>query len=144
MKTFKEFISEASVKIRRKRITVTKPDRAAGDVLVNVNTKEFDRAWANDHDFYIGKGGKGGIKGRYEKFGNFVLGGEMDIGDGIKIPMDPAESIESSEVYVTGDGRIQFTNGRHRFAWLRDHGAKKIPVAMNKESYENAKRHALV
>jgi hypothetical protein len=33
------------------------------------------------------------------------------------------------------------TNGRHRFAFLRDHGVKAIPVAMQPDSIENARRH---
>ena len=27
------------------------------------------------------------------------------------------------------DGIIAFTDGRHRFSWLRDHGVKTLPVA---------------
>ena len=34
------------------------------------------------------------------------------------------------------DGEVGFTDGRHRFAWLRDRGLESMPVAVSKESLE--------
>lgn len=54
------------------------------------------------------------------------------------------DSIEVPEVYVDQDGIASFTNGRHRFAYMRDIGLKRIPVAMSRESANNAKKHSLL
>ena len=66
---------------------------------------------------------------RYERFGQFIA--EHD-------------AIEAAEVYVHEDGQVGFTNGRHRYAWLRDQGLTSIPVAMTPESVANAKRHGIL
>ena len=50
-------------------------------------------------------------------------------------------SIEAPEVTVQDNGRVGFTNGRHRYAWLRDQGITSIPMAMTPESVANAKRY---
>ena len=124
-------------------IKVTKPSRASNQVLVNVNTKVFDKAFSRDRDMYIGVKGKGGIGKRYEMFDTFVKGGMIDIG-GVDIHQDPTPSIESPEVDVDINGNVSFTNGRHRWAWLRDQGAKIIPVAMMKSSVVNAKKFGMI
>jgi 2'-5' RNA ligase len=49
--------------------------------------------------------------------------------------------MEASEVTVNEDGKVGFTNGRHRYAWLRDQGLTSIPVSMDPESVKNAKKH---
>ena len=49
---------------------------------------------------------------RYKKFGAWLNRGEA-----VEIPWVGLE-----------DGEICFTNGRHRFAWLRDHGLQSIPI----------------
>lgn len=33
-------------------------------------------------------------------------------------------------VYVSEDGQVSFTDGRHRFAWFRDRGVKAMPVTV--------------
>lgn len=30
-------------------------------------------------------------------------------------------------------GALSFVNGRHRFAWMRDHGATAIPICVDEE-----------
>jgi hypothetical protein len=50
-----------------------------------------------------------------------------------KIPMP--------HVYVGQDGVVSFTDGRHRFAWFRDHGVTAIPVTVStKKDVEIARR----
>lgn len=50
-----------------------------------------------------------------------------------KIPMP--------HVYVGVDGQVSFTDGRHRFAWFRDHGVRAIPVTVaTKNDVEIAQR----
>lgn len=97
--------------------------------LVNVNVKKFDKEWSKDTEFYIGKNGKGQIHNRYQDFIEFLT-------------TDPEVRgpIEASEVHVNEFGKPGFVNGRHRFAVLRDLGAKTIPVAMISEGVINAKK----
>lgn len=105
--------------------------------LVLVDTDKFDKMWReSDPDFYIGQGGVGGIKNRYKNFIAFLM-------------IEPEQREENygpvmaSEVSVSNN-KIIFTNGRHRFSVLRDVGVKKIPVAMNKNSIDNAKKIGIV
>jgi hypothetical protein len=49
--------------------------------------------------------------------------------------------IPMPHVYVGEDGEVSFTDGRHRFAWFRDHGVKAIPVTVaTKKDAEIARR----
>lgn len=97
-----------------------------GDVLVDVNVQAFDASWKRDTDFYVAPGGQGGIGKRYAGFGQFLI--------------TTKEAIESSEVYVDATGQVTFSNGRHRFAVLRDQGATTIPVAMSPDAILNARK----
>ena len=100
----------------------------AGDQVVMVDPKKVDRYWREDASYYVPKSGKGGgaIKGRYDRFGKWIE--------------SAGEPVEMSEmglrVSTLKDGtevvEVGFDNGRHRFAWLRDHGAGSIPVAVDK------------
>lgn len=145
MKTFKNYIDESHhIKLNGKSVNITLPSRSKEDTLVIINTTKFDNAFKKDKDFYIGKGGVGSIKGRYKGFELFALGGKEELVPGVSIDHLPTNSIEASEVYVDKDGNVSFTNGRHRYAWMRDHGIKDIYVAMNNQSIENAKRHGLI
>jgi hypothetical protein len=84
------------------------------EMVVWVDPAKIDAGWASDKDFYVGMGGTvSAIAGRYERFGNWFKGGAP---------------VEMSEVGFDHSGRPFFSNGRHRFAWMRDHGAQAIPV----------------
>ncbi|WP_375234404.1 plasmid fertility inhibition factor family protein [Burkholderia pseudomallei] len=37
------------------------------------------------------------------------------------------------------DGTVSFTDGRHRFAWLRDHGLRALPVEVDQDSVETCR-----
>ena len=110
-----------------------KPERAADDELVLVNVARFDKAFQQDTGFYVGAGGEGGIKGRYDRFGRWL---DKDFGNRYRI--------KAPEVYVDADGKVSFTNGRHRYAWLRDHGVTTMPMAMPKEAAARARAHGLI
>lgn len=143
MKQFKVFVkalNEESVTVKGKKIKVEKPLRARKDKLVWVDAKKFDAAFKKDTDFYIGPGGAGGIKGRYPRFELFLFGGKEQLTKDISIPYTGSDSMEVSEVSVNDEGKVGFINGRHRYAWLRDQGLKKIPVAMSKDSIKNAEK----
>lgn len=126
-----QWTKTGSVMVGDRDVTVTLPLRAkkAGDKLVSLDVAAFDQEFQRQTGFYLGKGGTGGIGIRYERFGDFIA---------------QNDSIEAAEVTVREDGSVGFTNGRHRYAWLRDHGVTAIPVAMTTESVEHAKRHGLL
>lgn len=96
--------------------------------LVNVNVNKFDELFKKS-DYYIGHLGKGQIKNRYENFGHWFNHSK----DALHAP------------YVSfNDKEPEFTNGRHRYAWLRDNGVKTIPMTMNKVDKEKAIKFGLV
>jgi len=116
----------ASIRVGDREIAVVKPARARDDQLVPLNVVAFDTEFQREQGFYLGVGGIGGIGTRYQRFGDFIAS---------------HDSIEAAEVSVQENGRVGFTNGRHRYAWLRDQGLTTIPVAMTPESVRNAKKH---
>ncbi len=83
-----------------------------------VSVKKIDRSWRKDVGFHIGCGGtKHAIAGRYRRFGRWIRRREP-----IWMP-----------AVCLGDEDIAFTDGRHRFAWLRDHGVRFLPVQVPPE-----------
>jgi len=139
MISFTTFLNESVLKVKNKSVSVVSADR---NKLVSINIKKFDEAFKKS-DMFIGPGGSGSIHGRYKRFGIFVFGGVEDIG-GIKIPSKGVDSIEAPQVSVNNSGEISFTNGRHRYAWLRDNKADKIFVSMDPISIKNAKEFGYI
>jgi 8-oxo-dGTP pyrophosphatase MutT (NUDIX family) len=93
-------------------------------VLVWVDVGKLDAAWrASSGDFYIGPGGTGAAIGdRYADFGDFVATGR---------------AIEASRVsYTAWNDGVTFGDGRHRFAWLRDHGERAVALAVPREQVD--------
>ena len=107
-------------------------DEDEGRQLVKINVPAFDAAWRNGShaNQYIGAQGHGGIKGRYERFGQWLSTAN--------------QPIEASTVGVDDAGSVSFYNGRHRYCYLRDHGAKTIMVAMDPTSLRNAKKYKII
>jgi hypothetical protein len=101
---------------------------ASGDKLVTIDAKAFDRQFARETEFYVGPhgSGSGGIAGRYGRFQDYLASHDR---------------FQASEVGVMPNGQVNFTNGRHRYAVLRDAGLRGIPLAMDSESVRNARRH---
>lgn len=83
-------------------------------VWVDVARAEADLA---DGLLYVGRFGAGGIDDRYQRFGEFAA---------------RDEPIEQPRAYIDAADRIAFSNGRHRWAWLRDHGIAEIPVSVRR------------
>ena len=93
------------------------------DSVVWVDVEQLDIAWRCT-DQYVGLGGTGAaIAGRYKRFGEWLAHTE-------KAVMMPT-------IGLCDDGEVSFTDGRHRFAWLRDRGLKRIPAAVDKVSLES-------
>jgi hypothetical protein len=119
---------KTKIKLKNKELPVTMhPIEAKNrNEIAHINPETFDKAFAKTDWQYVGKKGKGGIEGRYEKFADWVK---------------DALSMHASNASVNKEGGIVFGDGRHRYAYLRDEGVKEIPMSMDKESIEHAKRH---
>lgn len=91
-----------------------------GDITVVVDVEALDAAWAKS-DQYIGPGGtRNGIVDRYNRFNEWMKQGHV---------------IEQPEIGLAHNDPtvVQFGNGRHRFAALRDAGVKTMPISVLKE-----------
>lgn len=105
-------------------------DELENRLLVPIHVENFDKKFKNDWA-YVGKGGSGGIKTRYGDFGSWLKD-------------NPDTHIEAPLVGVDTDGNVSFTNGRHRYAYMRDNGVSHIPVSLSHSDYQNAVKHNLV
>jgi hypothetical protein len=84
----------------------------AGDIPVWVDVPKLDIAWQRDRRHYLSPD-KAPLTHKYRRFGEWIANGH---------PIwRPLVSFK--------DNVIAFTDGRHRFAWLRGHGVKAVPVA---------------
>ncbi|MBN3744807.1 hypothetical protein G3N96_05070 [Burkholderia sp. Se-20373] len=79
----------------------------------------LDASWRKTLD-YVGQGGSGSNQdGKYSRVGDYLA---RAIGkDRIPVPS-----------LALVDGEAVFTDGRHRFAWLRDHGLRALPVEVGR------------
>ncbi len=93
------------------------------DVIVWVDVCKLDSSWKNDQPYYIGPGVIGPGNGERYKYDNFGLW--LALENAVWMPQVCLE-----------DGYVTFADGRHRFAWLRDHGMKSLPVAVCRECHE--------
>jgi hypothetical protein len=112
-----------------KREIAWRPERLAkdDDEVVWLDIAKFDELWRGDIDFYIEP--KKGIYNRYADVGNWIMAGN-DVG----LP-----SVYGDRFFAD-TGAVSFVNGRHRFSWVRDHGARAIPVIMDKNDCAEIKR----
>lgn len=86
------------------------------EIIIWVDLTKLDNSWKKDKGNYVGRGGtENAIKNRYHDFGEWLKKG---------IP------VQMPEVYIR-DNEVKFINGRHRFSWMRDHGAHSIPVVLS-------------
>lgn len=80
------------------------------DVALWLDVAKVDAAWQRT-DQYIVPGGANGQDRRYTKAGEWFA----------KSPFSDMLVID-----LQSEGQIIFSDGRHRFSWLRDNGAKAI------------------
>lgn len=85
----------------------------SGDIPVWVSVTKLEHEWRRSVTEYIGAGGDNGMPGKYDHFAEWIMS---------------AKYVEMPEVCLV-DGFVRFNNGRHRFAWLRDHGMTALQVA---------------
>lgn len=98
-------------------------DDVTPDPVVWTAVDLLDRAWRSVED-YVGPAGVGSNQpGKYERVGDFLrqYAGKLRI-------------FVPHITLVHGD--VWFTDGRHRFAWLRDRGLQAVPIEVSEESLE--------
>lgn len=96
-------------------ITWEHPKRQ-GEVPVWIDIQALDHSWAQD-ELHVGQGGEGGMKRRYVGFGEWIASATVPV--------------QMPEISLGHRNEVVFTNGRHRFSWLRDHGAEAMPVLVD-------------
>lgn len=84
----------------------------SGDVSVLVSVEKIEHEWRRSTDKYIRTGCENGMLRKYEIFEKWIMSAKY-----VKMP----------EVCIVNDF-VQFNNGRHRFAWLRDHGMTALRI----------------
>lgn len=104
-----------------------KPERSSGDAIVWIDVAKLDRVWRHSSG-YVGVAGTGRddvTRRRYVKFGKWIL--------------RRTQPIHMPHLgFVAGE--VGFVNGRHRFAWLRDHGVSALPVTTHPENTGRLRR----
>lgn len=96
------------------------------DPVIWAAVESLDAVWRGTPE-YVGRKGLGSDQdGRYEAVGQFL---RSAIG---------ARPIFIPTVSMV-DGTVSFTDGRHRFAWLRDHGLRALPVEVDEDSIETCR-----
>jgi hypothetical protein len=117
------------VNVGGKEINMT-PDKyfnGRSHAVVMVDVAKFEKQYQLDAGFYVGKGGAGGIGGRYEAFGKWL-------NKGLPVEMSIAAVNPNT-------GIPNFVNGRHRWAYLRDQGATHLPVQIDKANLKHFINH---
>lgn len=88
------------------------------DAEVWVDVAKVEAAWLRGGHAYVGPGAPTDQHYRYERFGQFLA--------------TTTQPIHRSVIHHVGAG-IGFTDGRHRFAWLRDHGVLHLPISTSRD-----------
>ena len=92
------------------------------DAIVWVDIQKLDQSWRNDPGYVGPNGADSNMTGKYEKVDEW-LPEFVKAGRPVFMPT----------VCLNDAGEIAFTDGRHRFAWLRDHGAVALPVGVPRD-----------
>ncbi len=128
----KQSLSEAMDPANIKsRILLSETDAEFGYLLVEFDTDKLDELFKKDEISYIEPGGKNGIGNRYKGVSDFLKTGQ---------------AINAVRVcFREDDGKLKASiiDGRHRFAFMRDIGLRKIPVSIEESSYNIAKKYGL-
>lgn len=102
----------------------------SGYRTVVIDVRKFDRALAKDKGTHVGKGGSGAaIGGRYANAKAFITQAKAN-----------GTAVEMPRVSIDRQGNPSITDGRHRFAALRDIGLKAMPVAIHKGEAKQLER----
>lgn len=87
------------------------------DAIVWLDVASVEASFSMDREHYVGVGGlSAGQRGRYDNIGKLI---------------QSCRPVWMPHLSLDDGGAVCFTDGRHRFAWVRDHGASAIPVTTN-------------
>jgi hypothetical protein len=104
--------------------------KRAGHLTVTADVARLEKGAARDTGYHVGPGGSGaGIPGRYAEAKRFIAEARRT-----RTP------ILQPEVTVDADGTVSFSDGRHRFAALRDAGVKQVAVSVPRDQVSRAAR----
>jgi len=96
------------------------------ETTVVVDVQKMDAALARDPYFYIKRDGSNSDNPeKYNKFKNFLQTGKP---------------IHMPRASIAEDGEVGLLDGRHRWAYLRDQGVKKMPIVVKKNQEELFKK----
>jgi hypothetical protein len=127
MKSYSEFTEDINQEIKSKTWTAAPSVQNQGKLL-SVNVAKFDKVWSEDprqKEFYIPKNSSVNTIGkRKELFSDFFA----------KNDLIQASSVSVVQLDGFSKPSLSFMDGRHRFSYLRDQGAKKIPIFFLKGS----------
>jgi hypothetical protein len=97
------------------------------DVVVWISVAKVDASWKHDVGYYVGCHAEGQANGeptKYMRFGQWFTEGHR-----VWMPN-----------LGLNDGHISFSNGRHSFAWLRDHGVRTLPITVPEDTATEVRR----
>lgn len=112
------------------RINFVKPP-GSGLSVVRVDVAKLETSLAGTPSFHVGAGGTGpsAIAGRYPEARRFLADAATT-----------GKPVHMTRVYVDKQGDVSISDGRHRFAVLRDSGATTIPVAVPRSNAAKLRR----
>lgn len=116
----------------KNRIQLSEFDKKFGYKLVEFDTDFLNELFLKDGLSYIEPNGTNGIGTRYQGVGNYLRTGQ---------------NIDATRVcFLEENGSLtaKINDGRHRFAYMRDLGMKRIPISIDKNSYKVAKKYGLI
>jgi len=130
------------------RYELDRVDKGGGYKLYEVNVPMWDRAWkASEPSQYVGRGGAGGIGGRYERFRQWLAGEPLQVTKTrTLLGRAPGGRIIAPTCGVLEGSRgpnVYFDNGRHRYAVMRDAG-ERVVVALRAPDAARAREHRLI
>jgi hypothetical protein len=87
---------------------------------------KLDATWCEEcSDYYLGADLRNwpssGMSYRYKRFGEWIVGSSAPI----RMSFAGLDS-----------GRLSFGDGRHRFAWIRDHGVEALPMEASRATVQ--------
>lgn len=122
-------------------------DGRSGFKLYEVDASKWDAAWRRSAPSeHVGPQGSGGIGRRYTQFSEWLRGEPLQLGRRSKPGRAADEKIIAPTGYVaegTRGLRVEFENGRHRFAYMRDSGERTV-VALTPQMAALARQEGLV
>lgn len=108
-------------------------DVIGGAELHDVNVVKLDEELKKDKSMYVGFEGYNGSRDKYNSFIEYLK---------------TNQSIHSPKIYLEREANSEISthisDGRHRFAVLRDRGIEKMPIAVDKNSIELAREIGLI